>query len=110
FLRERVDGLGAHAVEPDAELEDVVIVLGARVNLGHTIDDLAQWNAAAEIAHTDDVVLDVDLNLLAVAHDVFVDGVVDHLLEQDVTAVVVMRAIANTPDVQAGAQPDVFER
>jgi hypothetical protein len=45
-----------------------------------------------------------DLDALAVAHDELVDGVVDDLLEQDVDAVVVVRAVAGAADVHAGAQ------
>ena len=37
------------------------------------------------------------------------DGVVDHLLEEDVDAVVRIGAIAQTADVHAGAQADVLE-
>ena len=44
------------------------------------------------------------------AHDVFVDGVIEHFLHQNVTAIVLMRAIANAPDVHARAEADVFER
>ena len=54
--------------------------------------------------------LDLDLDLLAVAHDEFVDRVVHDLLEQDVAAVVGMRAVADAPDVHARAQPDVLQR
>src|SRR6185436_11979896 len=54
--------------------------------------------------------LDRELHLLAMAHDVFVDGVIEHLLHQDVTAVVLVRAIADAPDVHARAETDVFER
>ena len=53
---------------------------------------------------------DLDLDLLAVAHDVFVNRVVHDLLEQDVTAVVGMRAGADASDVHARAQPDVLQR
>ena len=109
LFRERVDRLGAHAVEADAELEHVIVVFGSRVDLGHAIHHFAQRDAAAVIAHADLVALDADQHLLAVAHDEFVDGVVDHLLEQDVAAVVVMGAVADAPDVHAGAQADVFE-
>src|SRR5437867_2299342 len=42
FLRERVDGLRPDAVEADAELEDVVVVFGARIDLGDAVDHLAQ--------------------------------------------------------------------
>ncbi len=49
------------------------------------------------------------LHLLAVAHDEFVNGVINDLLEQDVAAVVVMGAVADAADVHAGAQADMFQ-
>ncbi len=109
-LRQRVDRFGADAIEADAELEHVVIVFGAGVDLGDAVDDFAQRDAAPVIAHRDDVGLDVDLDLFAVAHDVFIDGVIDDLLQEDVAAVVVVRAVAEAPDVHAGAQADVLDR
>jgi hypothetical protein len=45
-----------------------------------------------------------------VAHDEFVNRVIDHFLHQNVTAIVVIRAIADAADVHAGAQADVLER
>ena len=110
ILGKRIDRLGADAVQADAELEDIVVVFRAGIDLGNAIDDFAQRNAAAEIAHGHRVVLDRDLDLLAVAHDEFIDGVIDDLLEQDVAAIVVMGAVADAADVHAGAQPDVLER
>ena len=109
FLGEGVDGLGADAVEADAELEDIIVIFGAGVDFGNAIDHFAQGNAAAEIAHADRRAFDIDLHLLAVAHDEFVDGVIDDFLEEDITAVVVVRAVADPPDIHAGAQADVFE-
>ncbi len=109
FLRQRIHRLRAHAVQPHAELEHVVIVFRARVNLRHALDDFAQRNAAPEIAHRHARAFEFDLHLLAVAHDVFVDGIVDDLLHQDVATIVLVRPIADAPDVHARAQADVFE-
>ena len=58
LAREGVDGLGADAVEADAELEDVVVVFGAGVDLRDALDDLAQGDAPAEIADGHFLVLD----------------------------------------------------
>ena len=110
ILGEGVDGLGAHAVEAHAELKHLVVVFGAGVDLGHAVHDLAQGNAAAVIAHADAVALELDLHLLAMAHDVFVNGVVHDLLEQHVAAIVRVHPGADAPDVHAGAQPDVLQR
>ena len=48
---ERVHRLRADAVQADGELEDVVVVLAAGVDLAHALDDLAERNAAAVVAH-----------------------------------------------------------
>ena len=109
LLRQRIDRLGADAVQADAELEYVVVVLGAGVDLRHAVHDLAQRDAAPEIAHRHALALDLDLDLLAVAHDEFINRVVYDLLEQDVAAVIVVGAVADAADVHARAQPDVLQ-
>ena len=109
-FRQRVDGFRADAVEADAELKHLVIVFRAGVDLGNAVHHLAQRDAAPIIAHADAAVGDLDLDLLAVAHDVFVNRVVHDLLEQDVAAVVRVRAGADAPDIHARAQPDVLQR
>src|SRR5436190_18100339 len=109
FVRERVDGFGADAVQADAELEDLVVIFGAGVYFRDTIDHFAERDAAAEIAHRHAVVLDVNLDFLAVAHDVFVNRIIDDLFEQDVTAIVLVRSIANPPDIHTRAQPDMLQ-
>src|SRR5439155_27122318 len=110
LLRQRVHRLGADAVQADAELKNVVVIFGAGVDPGHAIHHLAERDAAAEIANAHFRAVDADLHLLPVTHDVFIDGVVDDLLEQDVTTVIVVRAVAEPADVHPGPQPDMFER
>ena len=110
LAREGVDRLGAHAVQPHAELKHLVVVLGPGVDGRDAVDHLAQRNAPAKIADRDAAALDLDLDLATVAHDEFVDGVVDHLLEQDVATIVIVRAIADPPDIHPRPQPDVLER
>src|SRR5439155_6105087 len=110
LLGQGIDGLGAHTVQPHAELEDIVVVFGAGVDLGDAVHDFAQRNAAPEVAHAHGLVLDAHLQLLAIAHDELVNPVVYDLLEQDVTAVIIVRAVTDPANVHAGAQPDVFER
>ena len=78
-LGKGVNGFGAYPVEADAELENIVVVLCTRVNLGHAIDHLSQRNTSPEIAHCDGFVFDADLDLFAGAHNEFVDGIVDDL-------------------------------
>ena len=78
--REGVDGLGAHAVEADGELEDIVVVLGAGVDARDAIDHLAEGDAPAVVADADPGAVDVDFDAFPVAHDEFIHGVVDDLL------------------------------
>ena len=109
-LRQRVDRLRAHAVQPDAELEHIVVVLRARVDARNALDHLAQRNAPPVVAHDHFHPVNGNVYLVAVAHDELVDGVVDDLLEQHVNAVVIMAPVADPADVHAGAGADVFER
>ena len=107
--RKRVDGLGADAVEPHAELEDVVVVFGTGVDDRDALDDFAEGNAAAVVADLDSPLVDLDVDLLATAHDELINGIVDDLLEQYVDAIVGIGTRAEPTDVHAGPQADVFE-
>ena len=90
ILRQRIDRFGAHPIKSDAELEHVIVILGAGINLRDAINHLAQRNAAPEIPHRNGSILDRNLHFLAIAHDEFIDRVVDHLFQKDVAAVIVM--------------------
>ena len=105
-----VDRLGAHAVQSHAELKDLVVVLGARVDDRSALHDLAEGNPAAEVADADPVVFDGHVDLPAVAHDELVHGVVDHFLEEDVDAVFGIAAVPEPADIHARPEPYVFQR
>ena len=107
--RQGVDGLVADAVEPDRELEDVVVVLAAGVDLGNAVDQLPQWNASAVVANGHLGAVARNHDPPTVAHDELVDRVVDDLLEHHVDAVGRVRAIADAADVHTRPQPDVLE-
>ena len=107
--RKRVDGLGADAVEPHAELEDVVVVFGTGIDDRDALYYFAEGNAAAVVADLDSPLVDLDVDLLATAHDELIDGIVNDLLEQYVDAVVGIGTRAEAADVHAGPQADVFE-
>ena len=107
--REGVHRLGADAVEAHRELVDVVVVLGPGVDHRDTLHQLAQGNAGAVVANADPAALDLDLHLAAVAHHELVHGVVDHLLEQHVDAVVGIGAVAEAANVHPRPQADVLE-
>ena len=106
-----VDGLDAHAVEAHAGGEDGCVVLGPRVELRNGVDQAAQGDAPAIVAHGGaQVVVDVHLDALAKAFVKLVDAVVDDLLDEDVDTVVGMRTVAHASDVHTGPEPDVFQR
>jgi hypothetical protein len=86
--RQRVHRLGAYAVQAHGKLEYVVVVLCSRVDDGHAVDDLAQGYAPAPVAYGDSAVAYGYAYALAVAHDVFVDGVIHHFFKQYIDAVV----------------------
>src|SRR5205807_9612474 len=87
-LGEGIYGFGADSVETDTELEDVVVVFGAGVNLRDAIHDFAEGDAASEIADGDGLFLDGDMDLFASAHDEFINAIVDDFLKQNVTAII----------------------
>ncbi len=103
---ERVHRLHAHAVHADGS--EIALEVAARVHLGVAIDHLVQGDAAPVVAHGHAVFLDGDIDDFAVAVHELVDGVVHHLLQEHVDAVVVRRAVALLADVHAGSRPDVL--
>ena len=80
---ESVDRLEPDAIEPDRLLEDLVVVLGAGIHRTYSLSERALRDASAVVADGDVAVLllvDRDVDVLAVPHRILVDGVVDHLL------------------------------
>ena len=106
--RKRVYRLGTHTVQAHGLLEGFGVVLTTGVNLRYAVDDLAERNAAAKVAHTGAVVFDVNDNLLAGSHHEFVDGVVDNFFHQHVNAVVGAVAVAELADVHTRTFADMF--
>src|SRR5262249_15001694 len=88
---------------------DFVVIFGAGIDLGNAVDNFAKGNAAAEIADGNAITLDPNLDFLAVAHDEFIDGVIDHFLQEDIAAIVGIGAVADAANIHAGAQADVLE-
>ena len=107
--REGVDGLDADAVQPDGFLEGLGAKLAAGVECGDGLGEVALRDTAAEVAHADGAVGDVDVDTVTGLHAELVDGVVDHFLEQDVDAVVTILASVRVADVHAGAFTDGLE-
>ena len=105
-----VHGLDAHTVQAHGLLEGVASVLAARVHLPDGRRERLEGDAAAVVAHRNDVVGQRDVDLPARAHDEFVDRVVHDLLDQHVERLVGLRTVAHHADVHAGAQADVLPR
>ena len=112
-VRERVDAAHADAVEAAGDLVGVLVELAARVEDGHHDLDgrLAlgrvhlDRDAAAVVDDGDRVVLvDRDLDVVAVARERLVDGVVHDLVDE-----VVQPAHADVADVHAGPLADGLE-
>ena len=103
------EGLGADAVHTHGLLEGSRVELTAGVQLGNHIHHLSERDAASEVAHGHGPVLvDGDVDALAIAHRELVDGVVDDLFQEDVDTVTLPFAIAQAADVHTGTPPDVF--
>lgn len=100
---EGVDRLDANTVEAHALLERLGIIFAAGVHLRRSVDELAQRDASAVVADGDGGLGDVDFELVAEAHHILVDGVVDHLLEEHIDAVVGRGAVAELADIHARA-------
>ena len=111
-VRKRVHGLCADAVHADGELEALGVELAARVEFAHAVHDLAERDAAPEVADRAraGVPVEPDLHAAAEAHDELVDRVVDDLLQEHVDAVVVVAAVARAADVHAEPPTDVLHR
>ena len=107
---EGIYGFQAYAVEADRELERLIVVLGAGIDDGDAFDHLAEGDSPAEIAHRYAVAFQGYLNPRAMLHRELIDGVVDDLLQQDIYAIIGMRAIAQPPYIHSGPQPYMFKR
>ena len=97
-----VDGLDADAVQADGLLEGRAAVLTAGVHLADGRRERFEGDAAAVVAHRHHLVLDRNVDLAAGPHDEFVDRIVHDLLDEDVNAVVGLRAVAQLADIHAG--------
>ena len=69
-------------------MEHVIVVLGPCINHRNAFYDLAQGDAAAVVAYAYRVVFYGNVDLFAMPHDKFVNGVVNDLFEQDVNPVI----------------------
>ena len=108
--RERVDRLLADAVEPDRLLEGLAVVFRPGVDDRDTVHELPERDATAVVADLDAAFGDLDLDLPALPHHELVDGVIDRLLEEDVDAILGVRAVAEPSDIHAWTETDMLQR
>ncbi len=106
----RVDGFLADAVEADGFFERLAVVLSAGIDDRDAFKEFSQRDAASVVAHAHGALDEFDLDFFAKAHREFVDRVVDRLLNENVDAVLSMRAATEASDVHAWAEADVIGR
>lgn len=101
-----VYGFQANAVKTHRLLEILVVELAAGVDYGRHVNDFAQRDAASVIAHRHAACFLVEPDVYAFAglHVELVNGVVYHLLEQHINAVVGMAAVAQLAYVHTGTK------
>jgi len=111
MLGQSVYGFAADAVQADRELEDIGVVFGTGIDDGDAIYQFAERNAAAEIPHLHPAIaVDANVDPPARSHDELIHGIVQNLFQENVDAVIRMAAVAESPDVHAGPQPDMLKR
>ena len=108
FFREGIHRLGTHTVEAYGLLECLVVEFASGVEYAHCLHNRAERNPSAEVTHAHMAVFaDVDLNLLAEAHRVFVYSVVHDFLQKHIDAIVLTPSVSESSDVHSRPHPDV---
>ncbi len=104
-----VHRLQTHTIQTHAFLERLAVVFSARVQHRNSLNQLAQGNATAVIAHADaQAVLHVHLYALALPHLELIDAVVDDFLHEHIDAVLGLAAVAQPANIHAGARAHVL--
>ncbi len=104
-----IDCLKAHTVQSYTLLERLTVVLATRIEHRHGFHYFAEWNATSVVAnrHTE-IVVDIYFDAFSGTHLELVDAVVDDFLEQDIDAVLCLRAVTEASDVHTGTRSDVL--
>ncbi len=107
---EGIHGLGTHAVQSHRLLENLAVVFGAGIELRHRLDKFSEGDAATVVADGHAALGEVNLHLyfLAESGSELIDGIINHLLDEHVDAVVVARAVAQFTDVHTRTEPYVL--
>ena len=106
---ERIDRLDAHTVQTHALLERLRVVFSSGVEHADRLNELALRDAASVVADGNALaLLHVHFDALSGVHLKLVDGVVHHLFEQDVDAVLRQIAVAESSDVHTRTRADML--
>src|SRR5690606_2004621 len=109
LLGERIDRFGTYPVEADGFFKRFGIVFSTRVDSGYAIHHLPQSDTPSIIPDLHAALLGyMDFDFLPVPHHVFIDRVVQDLLDQDIDPVVGRTPVAEFSDVHPGAESNVF--
>ena len=106
----RIDRLGTDAVQAYRKLEYIVIIFPAGIHYRNAFNQFSRRNAAAVVAHGNEIILQFDVDSASGAHDKFVDTVIDYLFEQDIYTVIRIGTVAHAPDIHTGAETDMLQR
>ena len=107
---EGIDRLHTHAVQSDALLESLGIVLATGIQHRHSLNKLSLRNAATVVTHGDtEFLVDVHLDTLSGIHLELVNGVVYHFLQQYINAVFRQRTVTKTTNIHTRAKPDMLD-
>ncbi len=109
FRGKRVHRLEAHAVKAYRLLEILVVELASGIDFRSHLLHFAERDSASVVAHRNlPLVSDGDVDSLSHAHVELVDGVVEHLLDKHIYAVVGMRAVAELSYVHTRSAADML--
>ena len=78
---EGIDRFDPYPIQPHGLFEGFGVDLPPRIHLARRIDELAERNTTTIVTYRHLSVLNGDLDLLTCAHDILIDGVVEHLLQ-----------------------------
>ncbi len=107
-VRQGIDSLDADTIQSHGFLERLAVVFTAGVHPRRGLDELAERYAATGVLDSHGCFRHIDTQRFAKPHHIFVNGIVEHLLQQHVYAVVGSRPIAKLTDIHTGAAADML--
>ena len=105
-----IDRFCTDTIQTDTELEDLVVVFRAGIDDRHAFNDFPQGDPPSVVPYGDFILFDFNVDLLAVAHNEFIDGVIRHLFDEDIDPVVRISSVSQTADIHTGPEPYMLKR